>query len=138
MTAIAPRSNERKIVLVVEDAEAIRKLVCTTLSNHGYECLEAEDGAEALQMITDGASDVDLVLTDMVMPRMGGKELSRHLSLVRPDIRIMFMSGYTEDPVIRDLEQNESLFLAKPFTSAVLTDKIRSALDRPWSGLPQR
>lgn len=138
MMAAGPRPNERKIVLVVEDAEPIRKLVCNTLSTHGYECLEAEDGAEALQMITGGTSDVDLVLTDMVMPRMGGSELSRHLSNLRPDIRIIFMSGYTEDPVVRDIEQNDSLFLAKPFTSSVLTEKVRAALDNPWCGLPKR
>lgn len=122
-----------KTVLVVEDAQAIRKLVCATLTQSGYHCVEAEDGAEALQIVTDGAKP-DLVVTDMVMPRMGGSDLARHLARVHPEIPILFMSGYTEDPLVHEVERS-SLFLAKPFTSALLMAKVREALDRAWGGV---
>jgi len=135
-----PLSGSRRqgeTVLVVEDAEGIRKLVCATLTQCGYNCLEASDGAEALQMVASGLEAIHLVLTDMVMPRMGGSELARHLNRARPDIRILFMSGYTEDPLVRHMERAASVFLAKPFTASALTGKVREALDRPWGGLPE-
>jgi len=127
-------SPESKI-LVVEDADCIRKMVCSMLAQAGYECLEAADGVEALGII-GGSQDLKLVLTDMVMPRMGGAELARQLSRARPDIRILFMSGFTDDPIVRSMGQHPAIFLPKPFTSTALTDKVREALERPWDGLP--
>jgi two-component system, cell cycle sensor histidine kinase and response regulator CckA len=124
-----------RTILVVEDADPIRKLVCTMLSQDGYQCLEARDGTEALQVV-ERAPELHLVLTDVVMPHMGGAELARHLSVLRPEVRIIFMSGYAEDPLVRRIEQAPAIFLPKPFTAATLTGKVREVLEKPWCGLP--
>ena len=121
-------------ILVVEDAEPIRKMVCAMLTQDGYRCIEAGDGAEALRVIEDGG-EVQLVLTDLVMPRMSGSDLARHLSRSHPSLRVMLMSGYTDDPVVRSVDRRSVVFLAKPFTAATLKEKVREALDQPWGGL---
>lgn len=120
-------------ILVVEDAEAIRKMVCAMLTQSGYNCVEASDGAEALRLLEE-PGQVHLVLTDIVMPNMTGTDMARHLSRTRPGLRIIFMSGYTDDPVVQAVDT--SRFIAKPFTASTLMRKIRQALDLPWSGLP--
>jgi two-component system cell cycle sensor histidine kinase/response regulator CckA len=115
-------------ILVVEDVEAIRKMVCAILVAHGYKCVEAVDGREALQLVEDGGEPFELVLTDMIMPRMNGAELARNLSRIRPGIPIVYMSGYTEESVIRDVA-NSGAFLAKPFTASALLETVRRSLD---------
>jgi two-component system cell cycle sensor histidine kinase/response regulator CckA len=122
-------------ILVVEDAEPIRKMVCSMLSQAGYRCMEAGDGEEAYRLVHGAPFAMDLVLTDVVMPKMGGSELARRLANLRADLRILFMSGYSEDPVVRTIERSGSLFLAKPFTAGALLEKVRSILAAPWSGL---
>ncbi len=129
------RGSVRETILVVDDAEAIRNMVCVMLSHKGYSCLQASDGTEALQLL-EGSGDVHLVLTDMMMPRMNGHELARRIVRLRPDVRILFMSGCIEDPAVRGVVES-SVFLPKPFTPAVLTEKVRQVLDRPWWGLPE-
>jgi two-component system cell cycle sensor histidine kinase/response regulator CckA len=121
-------------ILVVEDAESIRRMVCAMLIQCGYHCLEAGDGAEALNVLESDGRSVSLILTDMIMPRMTGAELAQEVSRCWPDIRIMFMSGYSDDPVVRTLEHTAT-FLAKPFTATILMNKVREALDHPWTGL---
>jgi CheY-like chemotaxis protein len=106
------------------------------LTQTGYNCLEAGDGAEALRLLKE-AEDVQLVLTDVIMPNMDGPELAHQLSQIRPDLRILFMSGYVEDAVVRSIGRTSSLFLSKPFTAAALMEKVRQALDRPWLGMPK-
>jgi two-component system, cell cycle sensor histidine kinase and response regulator CckA len=123
-------------ILVVEDAEEIRRLICGMLVLQGYNCLAAADGADALQMIENGTEPVHLVLTDMVMPKMMGSELARHLSQRYPNIRILMMSGFSDDPLVRSFDRVSAIFLAKPFTAAALCAKVRQALDQPWRGLP--
>ena len=123
-------------ILVVEDADEIRKLVCGMLDLNGYNCLAAANGLAALQMIENGVDQVDLMLTDMVMPQMMGSELARHVAQRRPDIRILVMSGLCDDPVVRSLECVPAIFIAKPFTAAALCTKIRQSLDQPWRGFP--
>jgi CheY-like chemotaxis protein len=122
-------------ILVVEDAESIRKMVCAMLGQAGYRCLEAADGDEAYRLLHGAAAAVDLVLTDVMMPKMGGPELARRVGRLRPELRVLFMSGYSDDPVVRSIERSAGLFLAKPFTAGALLDKVRSMLDSPWSGL---
>lgn len=124
---------EKETILVVDDAEAIRKMVCAVLSQNGYGCVEASDGNEALRMLNDAA--VQLVLTDVLMPGMGGAELASRVAEEQPGIRIMFMSGYSDHPVVRSVQRAPGLFLAKPFTTGVLMSKIRRVLDEPWLGL---
>jgi CheY-like chemotaxis protein len=123
-------------ILVVEDADEIRRLVCGMLALQDYHCLAAADGVAALQLIESGAEKVDLVLTDMVMPKMTGAELARHISRSNPEIRIVLMSGFSEDPLIRCFQQVPAIFISKPFTAADLCAKVRAALDQPWPGLP--
>jgi len=125
-----------KTILVVEDADAIRDMVCAMLAQQGYQCLEAADGADALRMLDQTAAPVHLVLTDVIMPKMTGAELGRHLVRLRPELPIVFMSGYSDDPAVREFERMPPIFLAKPFTAAALLQKVRQALDQPWSGLP--
>jgi CheY-like chemotaxis protein len=123
-------------ILVVEDAESIRRMVCAMLSQAGYRCVEAGDGDEAYRLLTAAPADIDLVLTDVMMPRMGGAELARRVSELRPDLRLIVMSGYSDDPVVRTIERSQSIFLPKPFTAAALMEKVRETLDTPWNGLP--
>ncbi|HWB84143.1 MAG TPA: response regulator [Bryobacteraceae bacterium] len=116
-------------ILVVEDADAVRRMVCAMLTQVGYRVLEATDGAEAQRLLEEApAQTVHLVLTDLVMPRMGGSELARYLARNRPGVRILFMSGYADAPMLEEVERTPALFLAKPFTASALADKIREAL----------
>ena len=114
-------------ILVVEDAEAVRKLVCAMLANGGYQYLEAGDGEEALQLVEDRPQSFHLVLTDIVMPGMNGVELARHLNRIRPEVRVVFMSGYADDPLMEKIDR-DALLLSKPFTAATLLDAIRHSL----------
>ena len=123
-------------ILVVEDTDEIRRLVCGMLDLQGYNCLAAADGVDALQMIESGVEPVHLLLTDMVMPKMMGSELARHVARRRPDIRILLMSGFSDDPLVRSFERVPAIFIPKPFTAATLCSKVRQALDQPWRGLP--
>ena len=121
-------------ILVAEDSEAIRRVVCAMLSHCGYTCLEASDGLEALAMVRSGG-EIHLVLTDVVMPRMGGADLAGHLAREYPSLPVLFMSGYSDNPLVRAIEQTP-IFLPKPFTAAALTGAVRRALTQPWLGLP--
>lgn len=123
-------------ILVVEDAEAIRTMVCTMLAQQGYQCLEAVDGVDALRLLNETTEPVDLVLTDIIMPKMTGAELGRHLVRLKPNLPIVFMSGYADDPVVAELERMPPMFLAKPFTADALIEKVRQALAQPSTGLP--
>jgi len=124
-------------ILVVEDSPSVRRMVCTMLTQTGYHCLEACDGAEALRLL-EHAGDVRLVLTDVIMPNMDGAELARQLSRIRPELRILFMSGYVDDDLVRSLGKAAGLFLSKPFTASALMDRVRQTLSRPWMGIGER
>jgi two-component system, cell cycle sensor histidine kinase and response regulator CckA len=135
-----PRATDRQdgTILVVDDAESIRKLVCAMLRQDGYRCVEACDGLEALELLQHATESVSLVLTDMIMPNMNGAELAKEVSRMLPEVRIIFMSGYSDDPVVQQVEQTVSYhFLPKPFTSTALIEKVRQSLELPWAGLPE-
>jgi two-component system cell cycle sensor histidine kinase/response regulator CckA len=112
-------------------------MVCAMLEQAGYRCFEAGDGQEALQVFETDPDAVDLVLTDVMMPKMGGVELAQRLAAARPDLRIVFMSGYSDDPVVRTIEHSPSIFLPKPFTTTALMERVRQSLTEPWNGLPE-
>jgi CheY-like chemotaxis protein len=112
-------------------------MVCAMLSQSGYRTLEASDGSEALDLLQAVPKAIDLLLTDVIMPHVGGIELARRIARVHPELRIIFMSGYSDDPVVRTIERSQSIFLAKPFTATTLLEKVRSTLDQPWIGLPE-
>jgi two-component system cell cycle sensor histidine kinase/response regulator CckA len=118
-------------ILLAEDETSLRTLTRNTLEMCGYKVLEAKDGIEALQISDAFTGTIDLLLTDMVMPGMGGRALAQELSRRRPDVRLAYMSGYTGQAVgSQGPVDPGSVFLLKPFTREVLTRKIREALDR--------
>src|SRR4029077_16527596 len=124
---------------VVDDADEIRKMVCTMLLQLGYRVLEAADGSDALRTLELPSDSAHLVVTDLIMPQMGGAELAQRVSQIRPELPILFMSGYRDNPVAPGIENASALFLAKPFTTTTLAEKVRLALARSWPGvLPSR
>ena len=126
---IAQRGSET--ILVIEDEPVVRHLATRGLRDHGYAVIEAKNGAEALQYIREHPDQVDLVISDVVMPEMGGRELGQHLALFEPELPILYMSGYTgEDVVQRGLLDPGAPFQQKPFTPATLALKVRTMLDQ--------
>ncbi len=122
-------------ILLVEDDEAIRAVTAAILRSLGYQVYPMVGGQEALEFASGtNAMQIDLLLTDIVMPYMGGRELAERLATVRPDLRILFMSGYVDDAVILQAVQEAAVpFLEKPFTREGLAKKVREALDTPRS-----
>jgi two-component system cell cycle sensor histidine kinase/response regulator CckA len=117
----------------VEDEEILRELAVQVLQNLGYEVLTAEDGTEAIRILCgDAVCRIQLVVTDLAMPRMGGRELVAWIAQHIPGMRVLFMSGYTDDEIIRSaVESAEVAYLQKPFTPKTLALKIRELLERP-------
>jgi CheY-like chemotaxis protein len=129
----APRAPDggRETVLLVEDDDAIRSVVRTVLQRTGYTVLAAGTGAEALRLSAGHAGPVDLLITDVVMPGMNGRELADRLAAARAGLRVLFMSGYTDDAVLRhDVLAERVPFLHKPFLPDVLARKVRDVLDQ--------
>jgi len=128
-----PRRNRRvgaETILLVEDDDEVRHVATRILSRNGYRVLEAANGADALKISESETEPVDLIITDLMMPEMGGSELAEKIRETQPDARILFTSGYTEDAVVRQtfLRQGEA-FIEKPFTPASLAQKARELLD---------
>jgi DNA-binding NtrC family response regulator len=131
----AARSEVRRgseTLLVVEDEEGVRELMQAWLESHGYRVLTAGNGVEALEACEAFDGTIDLVVADMVMPAMGGPALARRLKPLRPDLKVMFISGYADvSPGDRDVLDEPTLFLQKPFALSALVDTVRRALDQP-------
>ncbi len=122
-------------VLLVEDEEAVRQLARRTLQSQGYNVLEAGDGVAALTVCQRHLRSIDLVVTDVVMPELGGVDLVQRLRTVRPQLKVLYMSGYTDSTVLRHgIVESEANYLQKPFTPDLLTRKVRELLDQ----VPQR
>ncbi|HKV04688.1 MAG TPA: PAS domain S-box protein [Candidatus Acidoferrales bacterium] len=119
-------------ILLAEDETSLRTLTRSTLELCGYKVLEAKDGVEALEISERHTGPIDLLLTDIVMPGMGGRALAQELTRRRPEVRLVYMSGYTGQAVgAQGPVEPGSVFLAKPFTRETLTRKLREALGRP-------
>lgn len=117
-------------LLFVEDERMVRELAAATLRMKGYTVVEAENGEEGLRMARQHHGKIDLVLTDVVMPVMGGKEMADALRACHPDLKIIFSSGYAEDALgHHDVLQRGTAFLQKPYMTATLTRKVREVLD---------
>jgi len=117
-------------ILVVEDEEVVRELACRGLREKGYSVLEAQNGAKALELLADRSRPIDLVLSDVVMPELGGRDLGHELARREPDLPILYMSGYTGDDVVqRGLLDPEAPFQQKPFSPEGLARKVREMLD---------
>jgi CheY-like chemotaxis protein len=117
-------------ILLVEDEAAVRALSRHILQSCGYTILEAEDGREAVQVAQNYQGDIQLVVTDVVMPYLGGRQLAERLEAMRPGLKILFLSGYTDDAVVRHgILEADVAFLQKPFTPNALAQKVRNVLD---------
>lgn len=122
--------NVKDTILVVEDDKTIRQLIVRILTGAGYTVLEAGNGNEALIVCQQQKGPIALVVSDVVMPEMSGRELAESLKDLCPGMRVLFMSGYTDDAITRHgIVENQVPFLPKPFTSADLRNKIRAILD---------
>ncbi|MFW5739629.1 MAG: response regulator, partial [Myxococcota bacterium] len=127
--AVLPAGDET--VLIAEDDPVVRRMAVRLLEKNGYEVLEASNGEEALRVAHRHDGVIHALLTDVVMPRMGARELIDEIKKERPDIRIMLMSGYADDMRLRETADEQKIpFLGKPFTELVLVYKIRNLLDR--------
>jgi CheY-like chemotaxis protein len=120
----------RETVLLAEDEEQVRRIARVILEMNGYHVLEASGGDEALSIYKQHEGQIDLVMTDVVMPQMSGRELAQSLETLQPGIKVLYMSGYTDDAIVRHgLLDQEIAFLQKPFTPEALTLKVREVLD---------
>jgi PAS domain S-box-containing protein len=130
VSELAPRGG-KETILVVEDEEAVRELVCGLLSGLGYQILQAESGVKALELWDSCKDQVDLVLTDLVMPeRLNGRELAEKLWEERPELKVIFTSGYSAEVVGRDFVVGEEMnYLQKPYHPNVLASVVRECLD---------
>ena len=125
----APGDESRRLVLVVDDEQGLRELVCRTLQAEGYDTLEAGHGAEALEVLETAPAPVDLVVTDVVMPGMDGRELGRRLSQRWPDLPILYISAYDVNDIFRRGSPRSSApFLQKPFPMEGLVTTVRGLI----------
>jgi CheY-like chemotaxis protein len=127
--AVAPKGSAT--VLVVEDQEGVRRFTVEVLRNLGYQVLEASDGPSALEASQRHPGIIHLLLTDLVMPGMNGRELSEKLRRQRPEMRVLFMSGYTDEVLGQHgvLEPHQAC-LTKPFSSSALASKVEERLQQ--------
>jgi len=106
-----------------------------TLEGSGYTVVEARDVGEATQLASEYEGPIDFLITDLIMPEMSGRDLARQVAQLRPDVRVLFMSGYSDHTVLRQgMLSPDMQFLAKPFTRESLLDKVREILDAPEPG----
>ncbi|HMZ53199.1 MAG TPA: response regulator [Nitrospira sp.] len=129
-----PRQGSETILLV-EDDNGVRDLVRRELLKTGYQVIEAKNGVEACLTATQQSYHVDLLLTDVVMPGMNGRELAEHLAVIKPNLRVLFMSGYLDDISVNSgMDPHRTTFLQKPFTPDLLLRTVRALLDSSASG----
>jgi PAS domain S-box-containing protein len=131
--AARPRSRERhETILLVEDERAILRVSSVTLTGLGYRVLTATNGEEALELVRGSNEPIHLLITDVVMPKMGGSQLAAQLAALRPGIRVLFSSGYTENSIVEHGVLADGVnFLQKPYTQTALAERVRDVLDKP-------
>jgi CheY-like chemotaxis protein len=130
------RPTGRETILLVDDEKSLRKLGKRVLTQAGYRVLEASDGAMALRIAAEEVGEIDLVLTDVEMPTLGGRGMVDELHEMSPGIRVLFMSGYTDNEILRrGLRASETEFLQKPFTAESLCAAVRTVLAKPSTNM---
>lgn len=128
-------SQSQRVVLVVDDEDGVRDIVCRALRTAGFRALEAAHGAEALELVAGGSETVDLVITDVVMPGLDGRELGRRLGVSRPNLPVLYMSAYDVNDIFRRGSPSTSApFLQKPFTQEILLTRVEQLLKQPAAG----
>jgi two-component system, cell cycle sensor histidine kinase and response regulator CckA len=127
---LGPLSHGGETVLLVEDEESVRALGRMVLQMQGYTVLEADNGAAALEIAARHKGPIDLLLSDVVMPALGGRQLAERLLQNHPKMKVLFQSGYTSETVVRTSVEKVN-FLQKPYSPAALADKVREVLDAP-------
>jgi two-component system cell cycle sensor histidine kinase/response regulator CckA len=123
-------------ILLVEDQTEVRELALHAFQSHGYRVLTATDGVEAMLVAKDdrSGSSIDLLVTDVVMPHMGGRQLADAMHVISPNMKVLYTSGFTDDVVVRNgILRKEVAFLQKPYTPLSLTRKVRALLDETTS-----
>jgi CheY-like chemotaxis protein len=117
-------------ILLVEDEDQVRTIVANILRRHGYQVIAAPNAMEALLLSESHTAKIHLLMTDVVMPKMSGPELAKRLAPARPDMKVLCMSGYTDDSIVRHGVLDAGVaFLQKPITPSALASKVRSVLD---------
>jgi CheY-like chemotaxis protein len=130
---VAPRGSET--VLILEDEVGVRDVSAAMLGMQGYTVLVAASGADAVRLAADHPGPIHLLLTDVVMPDVGGRALAQVIGRRRPGIRVLYMSGYTDDAVLRSgVEAARDSFIQKPFTPLSLARRVREVLDATRNG----
>ena len=125
-------SGQAETILLVEDEDGVRQLGRLILEQAGYTVIEATDATDAIELAADETVLIHLLVTDVVMPSVSGRELAETLRQSRPELRVLYVSGYTEDDVItRGVDSNSEAFLQKPFSRLSLLTKVRAMLDTP-------
>jgi len=126
-----PPARGTETLLLVEDEPSVRHLACSILEAQGYNVLSANNGRDGLRVAREcKGGPIRLVITDVVMPQMGGKVMAEWLKATYPDLKILFTSGYTDDAIVRHgVLEPGAAFLPKPYTPAALADKVRAVLD---------
>jgi CheY-like chemotaxis protein len=126
----APRPRGTETILLVEDDDSVRRLASRLLALQGYSVVEAGTGIEALKVMQERGGSIDLVVTDVVMPELNGSELAAKVRELYPKLCVIYMSGYTDDDIVRrGLLDPEMVFIQKPFTASNFTRKVREVLD---------
>ena len=126
----ADPAHRSATILIAEDDGAIRLMLTETLTAHGHQVLDAEDGLAALKLAMRQASPIDLLITDIMMPRMNGRELARQLGEIMPGTKVLFISGCSGDIIASaDISDRGMHFLQKPFRMLDLERKVREVLD---------
>jgi signal transduction histidine kinase/ActR/RegA family two-component response regulator len=130
-TVVREMAGGNETLLLVEDEPSVRRSASRALRQLGYRVIEARDGVEGLAAASEAADTIALVITDVVMPQLGGKELAARLTAQHPGMRVLFLSGYTDDATLRaEISAAAVDFIAKPFTPTALAQKVREVLDR--------
>jgi CheY-like chemotaxis protein len=120
----------RETILVVEDEDVLRSLICKGLRTYGYTVLEAPQGSEALKVCQQHQGPIHLALIDVVMPQMSGRTVAERLAPLAPEMKVLYMSGYTQDTITRHgILDREVFFIEKPFDPITLAAKVRRVLD---------